>query len=196
MRIERGQHALQRRVDQLALIGHVDILGADAVEDLAEEVEVGINFGRASAGLPASGEPDSVVVELSSAGAGAAGVSGAAGAPGVAGAPGAAGVPGLAGLWSTGASGLSWANAMGVSGAAGQAKAVRRERATNSSRAIHFGSCWLGEPTIRSDRGADRSFSVQYKGSAGRRQRWWPPCDQLCVIPSRRAARLRARTAR
>ena len=53
MRVERGQHALDGGADQLLLIGRIDIFGADAVEDFAEQVEVGIDLVRrraASAG--------------------------------------------------------------------------------------------------------------------------------------------------
>ncbi len=44
MRIERGQHALDGGADQLALVRHVDIFGADAVEDLTEQLQVGIDL--------------------------------------------------------------------------------------------------------------------------------------------------------
>ncbi len=38
MRIERGQHAVDRRLDQLLLIGLFDIIGADFFEDVAEQI--------------------------------------------------------------------------------------------------------------------------------------------------------------
>ena len=44
MRIERGQHALERGVDEFALIGGLDIFGADSVKDAAEQLEIGIDL--------------------------------------------------------------------------------------------------------------------------------------------------------
>ena len=47
MRIERGQHAVDGGFDHLGLVGLFDIVGADAVEHVAEQVEllVGIGIG-------------------------------------------------------------------------------------------------------------------------------------------------------
>ncbi len=51
MRVERGQHALDGSVDQRALVGRIDIFGADTVEDFAEQGEIGIDLvGRARLG--------------------------------------------------------------------------------------------------------------------------------------------------
>ena len=44
VRIERGQHAVDRGVDQLLLVGRIDIFGADAVEHFAEQRQVGIDL--------------------------------------------------------------------------------------------------------------------------------------------------------
>ena len=48
MRVERGQHAVDRGLDQLGLVGLLDIVGADALEHVAEQVEllVGVGIGR------------------------------------------------------------------------------------------------------------------------------------------------------
>ena len=40
MRVERGQHAVDRGLDQLALVDLLDILRADPLEDVAEQVEL------------------------------------------------------------------------------------------------------------------------------------------------------------
>src|SRR3546814_7608676 len=40
MRIERGEHAVDRRLDQLLVADLLDIFRPDALEDLAEEVEL------------------------------------------------------------------------------------------------------------------------------------------------------------
>jgi hypothetical protein len=48
MGVERGQHAVDRRLDQLGVVRHLDVIGADALEDVAEQIElaVGIRHGR------------------------------------------------------------------------------------------------------------------------------------------------------
>ena len=46
MRIETGQHAVDRGFDQLGVIGPLDIVGAHALEHVAEQVEVAIGVGR------------------------------------------------------------------------------------------------------------------------------------------------------
>ena len=48
MGIERGQHAVDGRLDQRAVIRALDIIGADAFEHIAEEIElpVGVGGGR------------------------------------------------------------------------------------------------------------------------------------------------------
>ncbi len=42
--VERGQHAVDRRLDQRVVADFVDIIGAHALEHLAEEVELLIGF--------------------------------------------------------------------------------------------------------------------------------------------------------
>ena len=48
MRIEPGQHAVDRRFDQLAVVGLLDVVGAHPLEHVAEQVElpVGVRGGR------------------------------------------------------------------------------------------------------------------------------------------------------
>ena len=43
MRIEPGQHAVDRRFDQLRVIGLLDVIGAHALEHVAEKVEVPVS---------------------------------------------------------------------------------------------------------------------------------------------------------
>ena len=52
MRVERGQHAVDRRLDQLRVVRLLDIVGADALEHVAEQIElaVGVGGGRLRAG--------------------------------------------------------------------------------------------------------------------------------------------------
>ena len=45
MRVKRGEHPVNRGLDQRALVHVLDIFGADAVEDVAEEVELLIDAG-------------------------------------------------------------------------------------------------------------------------------------------------------
>jgi hypothetical protein len=45
MRIERGEHAVDGRLDQLGVFDLLDILGADVLEDVAEQVELPIGVG-------------------------------------------------------------------------------------------------------------------------------------------------------
>jgi hypothetical protein len=47
MRIERGQHAVDRRLDQVGFVDLLDILRADALEDVAEQVELLVDRGVA-----------------------------------------------------------------------------------------------------------------------------------------------------
>ena len=42
MRVERGQHAVDGGLDELPVVGLLDIIGADALEDVAEEIELPI----------------------------------------------------------------------------------------------------------------------------------------------------------
>ena len=49
MRIEPGQHAVDRRFDQLAVVRLLDIVGAHALEHVAEQVELAIGVGEAAA---------------------------------------------------------------------------------------------------------------------------------------------------
>ena len=56
MRIERGQHAVDRRIDQLGVVDRLDIIGAHALENVAEQIELAIGvradrFGRRREGL-------------------------------------------------------------------------------------------------------------------------------------------------
>ena len=46
MGIERGQHAVDRRFYQSIVADFVDIFGADALEDLAEQIELLVGFRR------------------------------------------------------------------------------------------------------------------------------------------------------
>ncbi len=50
MRIERGQHAVDRRLDQICVIGLLDIVGADALEHVAEQIELPVGVGRRRGG--------------------------------------------------------------------------------------------------------------------------------------------------
>jgi hypothetical protein len=45
MRIERGQHAVDRGLDQLLVVRRLDVVVADALEHLAEQVELLIGVG-------------------------------------------------------------------------------------------------------------------------------------------------------
>ena len=49
MGIERGQHAVDRRLDQFAFVGLLDIIGADFLEDVAEQIELAIGVGGGGA---------------------------------------------------------------------------------------------------------------------------------------------------
>ncbi|MHC2394761.1 hypothetical protein ACVIHB_009617 [Bradyrhizobium liaoningense] len=52
MRIEAGEHAADGGFDQLGVIGLLDIIGAHALEDLAEQIElaIGVRGGGSRAG--------------------------------------------------------------------------------------------------------------------------------------------------
>ena len=45
MRIEAGQHAVDRGFDQLAVVGLFDVVGAHALEHVAEQIELPIGVG-------------------------------------------------------------------------------------------------------------------------------------------------------
>ena len=45
MRIEPGQHAVDRRLDELGVVGLLDIVGAHALEHVAEQAELPIGVG-------------------------------------------------------------------------------------------------------------------------------------------------------
>ena len=45
MRIERGQHAVDGRFDQLRLVGLLDVVGADLLEHVAEQAELAVGLG-------------------------------------------------------------------------------------------------------------------------------------------------------
>ena len=59
MGIERRQHAVDRRFDQFGLVGLLDIVGADFLEHVAEQIELAISVGGggASAALPSAAKP-------------------------------------------------------------------------------------------------------------------------------------------
>ena len=46
MRIEPGQHAVDRQLDQLAVVGLFHVVGAHALEHVAEQAELPIGVGR------------------------------------------------------------------------------------------------------------------------------------------------------
>ena len=48
MRVEPGQHAVDRVLDQLAVVDRFDIFGADALEHVAEQVEQPIGIRPAA----------------------------------------------------------------------------------------------------------------------------------------------------
>jgi hypothetical protein len=49
MRVQAGQHAVQRRLDQLLVVDLGDVLGVDRLQDVAEQLQhlVGLALGRA-----------------------------------------------------------------------------------------------------------------------------------------------------
>ncbi len=53
MRIERGQHAVDRGLDQLGFVGLLDVVGADLLEHVAEQIELTIGVGRRRVGARA-----------------------------------------------------------------------------------------------------------------------------------------------
>ncbi len=56
VRVEPGEHAVDRRFDQLVVVGHLDVVGADALENVAEQVEFAIGVGSGGVGLGAREE--------------------------------------------------------------------------------------------------------------------------------------------
>ena len=44
MRVERAEHAVDRRLDELLLVRLLDIIGADFLENIAEEIEIAIGI--------------------------------------------------------------------------------------------------------------------------------------------------------
>ena len=42
MRIEAGEHALDRRFDELAVVRFLDVIGAYALEHFAEQIELAV----------------------------------------------------------------------------------------------------------------------------------------------------------
>jgi hypothetical protein len=46
MRVEPAEHAVDRGFDQLAVVGLLDVVGAHALEDVAEQVELAVGIGR------------------------------------------------------------------------------------------------------------------------------------------------------
>jgi hypothetical protein len=61
MRVERGEHAVDRGLDQLFGVDRLDILGADAFEDVAEQVELFIDRLSLAAPLAAISGPATCV---------------------------------------------------------------------------------------------------------------------------------------
>ena len=55
MRIERGEHAVDGRFDQLAVVGLLDIVGAHALEHVAEQVELLVSVGDGCVGAAHQG---------------------------------------------------------------------------------------------------------------------------------------------
>ncbi len=51
MRIERGHHAVDGAFDQAGVVGLLDIVGADALENLAEQIELGIGVAGVRGGF-------------------------------------------------------------------------------------------------------------------------------------------------
>jgi hypothetical protein len=45
MGIERGEHAVDRRFDEHRVVGLLDIVGADALENVPEQIELTIELG-------------------------------------------------------------------------------------------------------------------------------------------------------
>ena len=56
MRVEPGQHAVDRRFDELVVVGDLDIVGAHPLEHVAEQVELPIGVGGGRVGLAAGEE--------------------------------------------------------------------------------------------------------------------------------------------
>ena len=54
MRIERGDHAVDRRLDQLGVVGLFDVVGPDPLEHLAEQIELRIGMSAPAAALAAA----------------------------------------------------------------------------------------------------------------------------------------------
>ena len=46
MRVEAGQHAVDRRFDQLGVVRLLDVVGADPLEHVAEQAELPVGVGR------------------------------------------------------------------------------------------------------------------------------------------------------
>ena len=44
MRVERAEHAIDRRLDELLLVRLLDIIGADFLENIAEEIEIAVGI--------------------------------------------------------------------------------------------------------------------------------------------------------
>ena len=56
MRVERGQHAVDGRLDQRRLIGLLDIVRPDALEHVAEQVELTVGVDAGGHGRPEAGK--------------------------------------------------------------------------------------------------------------------------------------------
>jgi hypothetical protein len=56
MRIEPGQHAVDRGFDQLGIIRLFDVVGADALEHVAEQIELPVGVGNGRLGARANGQ--------------------------------------------------------------------------------------------------------------------------------------------
>ena len=58
MGIERGEHAIDGRLDHLGFVGVLDIVGADAVEHVTEKIELLIGIGIGGGDCRAEGMPE------------------------------------------------------------------------------------------------------------------------------------------
>ena len=55
MRVERRQHAVDRRIDQLALVRLLDVIVANLLEHVAEQIELAIGLGGGGVGFGRDG---------------------------------------------------------------------------------------------------------------------------------------------
>jgi hypothetical protein len=57
MRIEPGEHAVDRGFDQLGIVRLLDVVGAHALEHVAEQVELPVGVGSRRLGAGAETDP-------------------------------------------------------------------------------------------------------------------------------------------